>query len=107
MISGVGGGGGGVVMLYCLLCPGGAGPGVGYFQVDWLVITVRVFRADCGQITRVGDSRPHLSPHTVNLASQQSSNQLLRSQLRFANNIAKLCRKVEKHPKTLGRPLVK
>ena len=83
-----GGGGGGVVMLYCLLCPAGAGAdgGRGYFQVD-LVISVRVFRPGCGQITRVGGNHhcpvgvtnTHLPPHTVNLTRHQSSNQHQRS----------------------------
>ena len=71
--------GGGVVMLYCLLAlaAGGGGGGGGYFQVN-SVISVRVFRAGCGQITRVGGSHltlTDLPPHTVNLTRHQSSNQ--------------------------------
>ena len=87
------GGGGGVVMLYCLLGPAAAaGAGVGYFQVD-SVISVRVFRPGCGEITRVGGSHhcpvrvtnTHLPPHTVNLTRHQSSNQHQRSDEKFGN----------------------
>ena len=77
--------GGVVLLLYCLL---GGGGGDGYFQVDYLVITVRVFSSPgCGQIIRAGGRLEHCPvrgnntaghlppPHTVNLASQKSSKQ--------------------------------